>query len=48
MKLSNCETIVDEKKFIETHKLRSSQIGNVNEPFKIRLEKYLKLKDESK
>ena len=46
MKLSECETITDEAKFLETHKLRSCLIGKLYEPFKERLEKYLKLKNE--
>jgi hypothetical protein len=46
MKISVCETIVDEKKFVETHTIRANIQGRVNEPFKARLKKYLKLKDE--
>ena len=48
MKLSECETITDEAKFLETHELRSSQNVKLSEPFIERLEKYLKLKNESK
>ena len=42
MKLSECETITDEAKFLETHKLRSSLIGKLYDPFRERKEKYEK------
>ena len=47
MKLSECETITDEKKFLETHTIRAEIGGKINQPFIERLEKYLKLKNES-
>ena len=48
MKLSECETITDEAKFLETHELRSSQNGNIYKPFADRLEKYFEVKKELK
>lgn len=44
MILSQGETIVDEKKFLESHVLRLEQSGRLAEPFKERLELYYKLK----
>lgn len=40
MELSPGETIVDEKKFLETHKIRVSIGGKINQPFQDRLDKH--------
>jgi hypothetical protein len=40
MELSSGETIVDEAKFLETHTLRVSIGGKINEPFQDRLDKH--------
>jgi len=45
IKLSKCETIVDESKFLEVHKIRAEIGGAINQPFIDRLEKYYKIKD---
>jgi hypothetical protein len=49
VKPSECTTIIDEAKFLESHLLRSEIGGVVNQAFIERLELYNKLKqDESK
>ena len=40
MELSPGETIMDEKKFLETHNLRVSIGGKINQPFQDRLDKH--------
>lgn len=40
MELSPGETIVDEKKFLETHQIRVSIGGKINQPFQDRLDKH--------
>lgn len=47
MKLSKCETIIDEKKFLESHLERERKGGKINEPYIERLNKYRKIKDEN-
>lgn len=47
MKLSECETIIDEKKFLESHLERERKGGKINEPYIERLNKYRKIKDEN-
>lgn len=46
MQLTQCETIVDEKKFLETHEVRSKIGGEINKSFAERLKLYLKIKNE--
>ncbi len=44
IQLSHGVTIVDEKKFVEVHTIRSEIGGEVNKPFKERLELYYQIK----
>lgn len=44
MQLTQCEKIINEKKFLETHEIRSKIGGEVNKAFIERLELYYKIK----
>ena len=46
MQLTICEKIVDEKKFLETHEIRSKIGGEANKAFIERLELYYRIKNE--
>jgi hypothetical protein len=46
MQLTQCETIVDEKKFLETHEVRSKIGGEINKSFAERLKLYYQIKQQ--
>ena len=46
MQLTICEKIVNEKKFLETHEIRSKIGGEANKAFIERLELYYRIKNE--
>lgn len=48
MQLNECTTITDEKKFVETHEIRSKIGGEINKAFIERLELYYKIKENEK
>ena len=47
MKLSSCETIVNEAKFIEVYEARKDAVPILSDGVKLRMKIYKKLKDES-
>lgn len=49
MRISQAETIIDEKKFVKSHEdYIKAMKPNLSKPYKLRLEKYLKIKEDGK
>ena len=44
--ISQCETVVDDKKFIESHEARIAENPVLNHVFKDRLDKYFEVKKQ--